>query len=109
MRVIVALTCVAALAACGGGRGASSTARLASGPIAQACLAADRSRASVPLCSCVQGVANVELSRRDRNRMVAFFDDPEVAHATKISDTEADDDFWRRYQAFVRSARRQCG
>ena len=111
MRVIIAMTCVLALSACGGDRLASNSGstRGATGPISQACLAADRSAANPSLCSCVQRVANAELSSRDRSRMVRFFGDPEVAHATKISDTPANDAFWARYQDFVRSARRQCG
>lgn len=111
MRVIIAMTCVLALAACGGSRTASNTGstRGATGPISTACLAADRERATPVLCSCVQRVANAELSNNDRRRMVPFFADPEVAHATKISDTPANDAFWARYQDFVRSARRQCG
>lgn len=106
MKQILAITALVALAACGGGNRTSGT---ANGPIAQACLAADRSAASTSLCGCVQRVANAQLSSRDRARVATFFDDPEVAHAAKISDTPANDAFWARYQAFVRSARNTCG
>ncbi|WP_235000689.1 arginine transporter [Pseudooctadecabacter jejudonensis] len=99
------MTCVLALAACGGRSGV----RGVDGPIAQACLAADRSAASPALCSCVQRVANAELSSRDRSRVASFFDDPEVAHATKISDTRANDAFWDRYRSFISQARNTCG
>ena len=57
----------------------------------------------------MQSVANAELSSRDRARVARFFANPEVAHATKISDTTANDAFWARYQAFVRRARSTCG
>lgn len=107
MRVVLAFSCVLALAACGGGSGGST--RGATGDISRACLAADRDRASVPLCSCVQRVANAELSSRDRSRVARFFADPEIAHATKISDTSSNDAFWDRYRDFIASARRQCG
>ncbi|WP_375281448.1 arginine transporter [Pseudooctadecabacter sp.] len=106
MRAIVLLTCMVALAACGGRSGST---RGATGEISRACLAADRSAASVQLCTCVQGVANAELSARDRSRVASFFDDPEVAHATKISDTRANDAFWDRYRSFISASRRQCG
>lgn len=108
MRKFFILSALVVLTACSGGTRSASTAG-STGPISRACLAADRSAASTTLCACVQRVANAELSARDRARMVRFFDDPEVAHATKISDTTANDDFWRRYQAYVRSARNQCG
>ena len=108
MRAILVLTCVLALAACGSRSGSGST-RGATGEISRACLAADRSAASISLCSCIQAVANRELSSRDRSRVATFFANPEVAHATKISDTRANDAFWERYQAYVRTARSQCG
>ncbi|MDC1397554.1 arginine transporter [Octadecabacter sp.] len=111
MKNLLILSALVALTACSGGRDrlSSGSTAGATGPISRACLAADRSAASTSLCACVQRVANAELSTRDRARMVRFFADPKVAHATKISDTPANDDFWRRYQAFVRSARSQCG
>lgn len=109
MRAIIAMTCILALAACGGNRGGFGSTRGATGDISRACLAADRSAASTRLCSCVQSAANAELSSRDRARVAPFFADPEVAHATKISNTTANDAFWARYQAFVRRARSTCG
>ena len=109
MRAIVALTCILGMAACGGDRLNTGSTRGATGDISRACLAADRSAATVQLCSCVQGVANRELNGADRSRVARFFADPEFAHSIRISDTTANDAFWRRYQAFVSSARRQCG
>lgn len=109
MRVAIVLSALMFLTACGGNRFASAVTSGSNGGINGACLAADRRAATPALCSCVQRVANSELSRQDRNRIEAFFPDPEVAHAVRISDTPADDAFWRRYQAYVASARRQCG
>ena len=107
MRVFLFMTCILALAACGG-RSSGST-NGSTGPISRACLAADRSAASPRLCGCVQSVANRELSSADRSRVASFFGDPERAHAIKISDTRANDAFWDRYRSFISAARSQCG
>lgn len=107
MRLILIISALVLAAGCGGHRAPASGGT--TGDISRACLAADRDRATVRLCSCVQGVANRELSNADRNRVARFFADPEFAHAIKISDTTANDAFWRRYQAFVRTARNRCG
>lgn len=111
MKNFVILSALVVLTACGGGRDRLSTGSTAgaTGPVSRACLAADRSAASTSLCGCVQRVANAELSRSDRSRLVRFFDDPEFAHSIRISDTDANDDFWRRYQDYVSKARAQCG
>ena len=109
MRVILLMTCILSLAACGNRFESSGSSRGASGPISRACLEADRSAANTRLCNCVQGVANAELSSADRSRLERFFKDPEFAHTIRISDTTANDAFWRRYQAFVTRARNTCG
>jgi hypothetical protein len=111
MKTLLIVSALIVLTACSGGRerlNSGSTAA-ATGPISRACLAADRSAATPALCGCVQRVANAELSSSDRSRLARFFGDPEFAHSIRISDTNANDDFWRRYQAFVRTARSQCG
>ena len=107
MRIILIFSALMLAAGCGGNRASSYGG--ATGEISRACLAADRSAANARLCSCVQSVANSELSSADRNRVARFFADPEFAHEIKISDTNANDAFWRRYQAFVRTARNRCG
>lgn len=111
MNKFIILSALVFVTACSGGRDRLNTGSTsgATGPISRACLAADRSAASTSLCSCVQRVANSELSSADRSRVARFFGDPEFAHAIKISDTTANDNFWRRYQAFVRTARSRCG
>ena len=106
MRAFLILTSVLALAACGNRAGST---RGATGDISRACLAADRSAASVQLCSCVQSVANQTLSARDRARVVTFFENPEIANDVKISDTWANDAFWDRYRAFISASRQACG
>jgi hypothetical protein len=110
MRKFVILSALVALTACSGGRdrGNSGSTRGATGDISRACLSADRSAATPALCSCVQQVANNQLSSRDRSRVADFFINPEVANDTKISDTNTDDAFWARYRAFVTSADNQC-
>lgn len=109
MKNLLVFSALIALAACGGGRTDGASSGRVTGDISRACLAADRSAASASLCSCVQQVANSELSSRDRARMATFFADPEVAHAVRISDTDANDAFWARYQDYVRRARSTCG
>jgi len=99
MRFILILTSLIALSSCG--------ARV-SGAMANACLDADRSAANARLCSCIQDVANRNLSGSDERRIVAFFDDPEKAQATKLSQTRANDAFWDRYRAFTRAAENSC-
>ncbi len=111
MKNFVILSALIALSACSGGRDRLNTGstRGATGAISSACLAADRSSATPTLCSCVQRVANSELSSRDRSRVASFMANPEAANDIKISNTDADDAFWRRYRAFITSARSQCG
>ena len=107
----VALGLVLTLAACGGGRSereSGTVARAANGPIAYACLLADRRAATRQLCGCVQAVANETLSRSDQRRGADFFRDPALAHAVWRSQTPADDAFWDRWKAFAASAQKTC-
>ncbi len=108
MKNLLILSAIVGLSACSGGNRGSGSVQAANGDISRACLAADRSAATPALCSCVQGVANAELSSNDRNRVARFFADPEVANETKISNTDSDDAFWDRYRTFIASAQRQC-
>ncbi|MEL6701264.1 MAG: arginine transporter, partial [Pseudomonadota bacterium] len=87
MRIIISLTILLALAACGGGRsdGRSDTSArvaFASGPMYDACLAAGRKNASRALCGCIQAQANRDLSARDQARAATFFADPQRAQDT---------------------------
>ena len=105
MRHLLVLAALLVLASCGGNRGLSS----ASGDISRACMASGRDAANARLCSCMQSVANQELSAADRARMVDFLGDAEAAHAVRRSDTERDDAFWDRYLDFSRAFERTCG
>lgn len=100
MRILLVLGAVATLAACGGGR--------VTGVVSDACLGAGRSAASPQLCSCVQQVANQNLSRRDQARAASFFVDPQRAQDTRQSDNPNDEAFWLRYRAFSDRAALVC-
>jgi len=77
------------------------------GPIERACMSSDRG-GNRSLCSCIQGAADVTLSRGDQRRAAKFFSDPERAHQTWISQTAADDAFWDRYKQFGETAKASC-
>ncbi|PWG17809.1 hypothetical protein DFK10_03555 [Salibaculum griseiflavum] len=115
MRAFFLLTLPLVLTACGGSShrdarvvSAPVQAAFATGPIYSACRASDREASNRQLCGCIQAVADRELSSRDENRIAGFFNDPEEAHAVKISDTSANDAFWDRYRDFIGVARRTC-
>jgi hypothetical protein len=80
----------------------------AAGPIERACMGSDRAGASRALCGCIQQVADQTLQGSDQRRAAAFFDDPEKAHATWISQSSADDAFWDRYKNFGTTAEAYC-
>ena len=103
MRFLFAMTAFLALASCGGGGGPR-----ASGDIARACLAADRAAANARLCGCVQAAANQTLRPADRSRVAGFFEDPERAHAMRISDTPSAEAFWDRFQNFIETSEALC-
>ncbi len=100
MRSLMILGALVTVAACGGGR--------VSGAVGEACIDADRRKASPALCSCVQQVANQTLSNRDQSRAAAFFADPQLAQDTRQSDRRSDEAFWGRYKIFSEAAKRQC-
>ncbi len=102
MRNFLITSAVLVLASCGGG------APRASGDISRACLAADRSAANSRLCSCVQAAADQTLRPADRSRVAGFFEDPERAHAMRISDTPSAEAFWDRFQNFIETAEAIC-
>ena len=103
MRILFAMMAILTLTSCGGGGGAR-----ASGDISEACLDADRAAANPRLCSCVQAAANQTLRPADRSRVAGFFEDPERAHAMRISDTPAAEAFWDRFQNFIETAEAFC-
>lgn len=78
------------------------------GPIESACMRSDRAGANRALCGCIQQAADMTLQGRDQRRAAAFFNDPEEAHATWISQSASDDAFWERYKAFGSTAETYC-
>lgn len=78
------------------------------GPIEGACNRSDRDAASRSLCGCIQEVADMTLDRADQRRVAKMFNDPEAVHKVKLSDTDRDDAFWKRYRAFGDTAEAMC-
>lgn len=106
-----AMCCVLALtivAGCGAGVRDVDAARFASGPISNACSASERRASNPRLCGCIQAAANVELTSRDQRRAVSFYSDPDSAQAVRQSDRPADEEFWKRYSAYVDRSERLC-
>lgn len=78
------------------------------GPIERACMASDRGAANRSLCGCIQQAADQTLSGSDQRRAAKFFKNPEVAHATWVSQSSSDDAFWGRYKQFGSTAEASC-
>lgn len=79
------------------------------GPISNACMKSDRKAKSRKLCSCMQAVANQELSRRDQKLAASFFKDPQKAQDIRQSDKHSNEQFWKRYKKFGATFSRSCG
>jgi hypothetical protein len=79
------------------------------GPVEGACNRSDRAAASRSLCSCIQQAADMTLDRGDQRRVAKFFNDQDAVQKVKLSDTDRDDAFWRRYSAFSDTAQAMCG
>ena len=78
------------------------------GKIERACNQSDR--ATTPaLCSCIQDVANTNLSQTDQTLAARFFSDPQLAQDTRQSDDVGKEQFWERYKAFGKTAAKACG
>ena len=77
------------------------------GPIDKACQRAGRT-ADPALCGCIQQVADQTLSRSDQRRAAKFFEDPDRAQETRVSDRASDEDFWLRYKGFAQAAEAYC-
>lgn len=80
---------------------------VAAGPIERACMASDRG-GNRSLCGCIQQAADMTLSGGDQRRAAKFFNDPERAHATWVSQSASDDAFWDRYKQFGATAEAYC-
>jgi hypothetical protein len=78
------------------------------GPIERACMRSDRQQASRQVCACIQQVADMTLRGSDQRKAAAFFTNPDRAQKVRMSKSDADNDFWRRYKAFGDQAEAQC-
>lgn len=87
---------------------AVSVSAVLAGPIQSACNRSDRSAASPSMCACIQQAADMTLRPADQRRAAKFFTDPDEAHRVRFSQTDRDDDFWARYQAFGETAEAVC-
>ena len=79
------------------------------GPIENACLEADRSKATRALCSCIQAVADTSLNNKDQVEAASFFEDPQKAQDTRMSDNPQKEKFWERYKNWTERASKVCG
>lgn len=79
----------------------------AANPIERACMASDRG-GNRPLCGCIQQAADMTLSGSDQRRAAKFFNNPDTAHATWVSQSASDDAFWDRYKSFGTTAEAYC-
>jgi len=85
---------------------------IATGPaeanaIRKACIKSDRP-ASRQLCSCIQNVADITLSRSDQQRGAKYFDDPHALQEVRQSDRPSNERFWERWKAFGAAAASYC-
>ncbi|MDO5528368.1 MAG: hypothetical protein Q4F71_03100 [Paracoccus sp. (in: a-proteobacteria)] len=78
------------------------------GPIDTACARSDRGARNIPLCGCIQQVADMTLSRADQRRAATFFRDPHRAQEVRTSRRADDSAFWARYRNFTNSAEAYC-
>lgn len=78
------------------------------GPIGNACMKSDRKAVNSALCGCIQQAADMTLSTGDQRRVAKFFNDPEAVQKVKLSDTDSDDAFWKRYRNFSDTAQGVC-
>jgi hypothetical protein len=110
-RILTGTTLALALAACGGGRdgvGRGPIALVTAGPIAKACLGSGRKAVTPARCDCIQQVADQTLSGADQRRGATFFGAPEKAQDVRLSDTQRDDDFWKRWTDYGKQAEQVC-
>jgi len=73
----------------------------------RACIKSDR-RASRSLCTCIQRVADFELTRSDQRRGAKFFRDPQLAQDTRQSDRADSEVFWKKWKKFGDTAAAAC-
>ncbi len=99
LTAILALTGIIFLT---GGQGARA------GAIERACLKADRNNASRTLCDCIEDVAKPMFSRSEMRQIAKFFEEPHLSQELRQSDSRADENFWRQYQAWGEAVQSRC-
>ncbi len=77
------------------------------GTIERACVNSQRST-SPAVCSCIQQVADMKLSRSDQRLAAKFFKDPHLAQETRQSDNRSKEKFWLRYKEWGQTAAQTC-
>ncbi len=73
----------------------------------RACKQSDRG-ASAALCSCIQRVADFELTRSEQRKGAKFFKEPQLAQDTRQSDRADNEVFWKKWKKFGASAAASC-
>lgn len=76
------------------------------GPIGSACMKGRNAGSTV--CGCIDQIADRTLSRSDQRRAAGLFKDPDKAQQIRMSDRQADNDFWARYKNFAATAEAYC-
>ena len=77
------------------------------GPIDAACNSSAKA-ASSGLCSCIQQVADMTLTRSDQRLAAKFFRDPAQAQEVRVSRKRKHQEFWERYTNFGSTAEQVC-
>jgi hypothetical protein len=78
------------------------------GVIDRACRKSDRTAATPQLCSCIQKVANSNLSMIERRKVAKWFKNPRKAEQVRMSDRTSDEELWQKYKSFGKLARKTC-
>lgn len=78
------------------------------GSIKAACQKSDRSAANRASCTCIEKVANVMLTRKEKSRVAKFFKDPHKSQVLRQSDRRSDEKFWAKYKDFGQAVATHC-
>jgi len=86
----------------------ASAPRFAQGPVGTACKIHNRDVATARVCGCIQAAADMTLSQSQQQRAVRFFAEPELLQQMKLSDTPANERFWKSWARFAETAELLC-